>query len=299
VLTFSPYAHAADANAFGINDPFTDALQLWSAALSSIELFAHQLASALQLHQTLTFTAKPHAPKTPQQPAALAASAALATESPAETATTSGRASGTSITPQQPQTTGPPIATSDQTTSLPFVKSGELSAVSASNSALAATPASAFVTQAQFNAGLSALGASVQELPAKTDSNPFTEYGGGDGNNANRYAAASAIGQLSNVTVTNANLTASEIPALNYLPLSGGTLSGDLTGTDLSLSGNLTVGGNFTAGSMWFSAASSTGVIEINATTTNLVATNATSTNLFAALGNFTEPNTLEASIAS
>ena len=26
VLTFSPYAHAADASAFGINDPFTDAI---------------------------------------------------------------------------------------------------------------------------------------------------------------------------------------------------------------------------------------------------------------------------------
>jgi hypothetical protein len=66
VLTFAPYAHAANMSAFGIDRPFTDAIQLWSAALSSIESLAHQLASALQPQQALTFnaTAKPHAPKT-------------------------------------------------------------------------------------------------------------------------------------------------------------------------------------------------------------------------------------------
>ena len=37
------------------------------------------------------------------------------------------------------------------------------------------------------------------------------------GNNLGPYAA-SAINSLSNVTITNANLTASEIPALNYFP---------------------------------------------------------------------------------
>jgi hypothetical protein len=132
VLTFSPYAHAADTTAFGINDPFADAIQLWSAVFSSLDTFAHQIASALQLHQTLTFTAKPHAPKNLQQPATLAASAALATESPPETATTSGSASDASSTPQQPQTTGPPGALSDQTTHSPFVKSA-VSAPLASN----------------------------------------------------------------------------------------------------------------------------------------------------------------------
>jgi hypothetical protein len=42
-------------------------------------------------------------------------------------------------------------------------------------------------------------------------------------------------------------LTAADIPtnvtANNYLPLSGGTLSGDVTGNNLTLSGNLTVSG--------------------------------------------------------
>jgi hypothetical protein len=85
-------------------------------------------------------------------------------------------------------------------------------------------------------------------------------------------AAASAINNLSGVTITNPTITglsAAEIP--------------NLSGSYLSLGG-----GNFTPGSIWFSAAFSTGVIAINAT----------STNLFATLGNFTEPNTL-ASIAS
>jgi hypothetical protein len=107
VLTFSPYAHAADTSAFGINDPFADAIQLWSEVFSSIDSLANQIASALQLHQTLTFTAKPYPPKNLQQPAALAATAALATQSPPETATTSGSASDASIAPQQPQSRSP------------------------------------------------------------------------------------------------------------------------------------------------------------------------------------------------
>jgi hypothetical protein len=155
VLTFSPYAHAADTSAFGINDPFADAIQLWSAVFSSIDSLAQRLASALQLHQTLTFTAKPHAPKNLQQPAALAASAALATQSPPETATTSGSASAASITSQQPQTTGPLEATFDQTTQSPFVKSPDFSPiVSASPQTLAAAPASASVNQQVLNAKL-------------------------------------------------------------------------------------------------------------------------------------------------
>jgi hypothetical protein len=84
VLTLSPYAHAADTSAFGINDPFTDAVQLWSAVLASLDSLPHLLASALASHHPLATTKpiKPHAPKSLQQPAALAAAAALATEPP-------------------------------------------------------------------------------------------------------------------------------------------------------------------------------------------------------------------------
>jgi hypothetical protein len=55
-------------------------------------------------------------------------------------------------------------------------------------------------------------------------------------------------GTVSNIAVNGVSgLTASDIPtnvvASNYLPLSGGTLTGDVTGSDLTLSGNLTVAG--------------------------------------------------------
>jgi len=262
VLTFSPYAHAAETSAFGINDPFTDAIQLWSAVVSSIDALAHQFASAFESQQTRTAynSPKPHAPKTLTSPV-LAASAALATQALPETATTSGRTSGTSIARQQPLSRSPPTAV-------------DFHSVSASPRTLAAAlPASPFVTHDQFNTGLSALGSYVRQLIAETASNPIVS-GPSAPVSLQTFAPSQRIDNLNNVTITNANLTASEIPtditAANYLPLTGGTLSGDLT-----------VGGNFTAGSISFSAASSTGVIATDATTTNLVATNATSTNLF------------------
>jgi hypothetical protein len=61
VLTFSPYAHAETTGA-GLNDPFTDAVQLWSAALSSFDSLVHQIASALELHQTLAVEQVPQHP---------------------------------------------------------------------------------------------------------------------------------------------------------------------------------------------------------------------------------------------
>jgi hypothetical protein len=236
ILTFSPYAHAADTSAFGINDPFTDAIQLWSAVLGSVSSLAHELAAALQLPHAVATTGmiKPHAQKTLQQPAALAASAALAIEPTPETATTFGSASNTSSNPTGPQTTGPPEATSDQTTQSPFVKSAvsaplENSQVSpASPQPLAVeTPTSDFVTQDQFNAAISALAASVQQLLAESNTNPFPENVGGDGNNANPYAAASAISQLSNVTISNPVITGGTVTATSFSGLlgvgSGGT----------------------------------------------------------------------------
>ena len=164
ILFIAPLAHAETASV-PIGDPFTDTIQLWSAVLGSIEIFAHELAEALQPQSSLSTnnSPKPHAPRNLQQPATLAASAALATEPPPETATTSGSASGTAIAEQQPQSRSPPEGTQNQTTISPFVKSPLKSAVSAIRSA-PAFDASAFVTQAQFNTAMSALGASVQQL---------------------------------------------------------------------------------------------------------------------------------------
>jgi hypothetical protein len=79
---------------------------------------------------------------------------------------------------------------------------------------------------------MSALGTSVRQLLTESNSNSFPEYIAANGNSAYPYAAENSINNLSNVTITDANLTASEIPtnivAANYLPLSGGTLSGTL-----------------------------------------------------------------------
>ena len=62
----------------------------------------------------------------------------------------------------------------------------------------------------------------------------------------NEIAQTSRINNLSNITVSGiSGLTASDIPALSYVPLSGGTITG-----------NLTVSGAFTGGSLSLSSAS-------------------------------------------
>ena len=91
---------------------------------------------------------------------------------------------------------------------------------------------------------IAALQSAISNQSYSADASP--PLGGGA---PNTIAAASAIDNLSGVTITNANLTASEIPALDYLSLSGGTLAGDLeldgnattTGTSY-FSGNLGIG---------------------------------------------------------
>jgi hypothetical protein len=254
VLTFSPYAHAAENGAVTFDDPFTDAIQLWSAVLSSIETLSHQFASVLQTQSSVTASnsPKPHVPKN-LTPPALTASAVLATEPLPETVANSESASAASSTPQQQQSRSPPETP-------PATNNSSLALA-------AATPASAFVTQSQFDAALSALGTSVREILVETNANPTPEYIAGDGNNANPYAAASAIDNLSNVTIENSTITggisglsASDIPALDYLSLDGGALAGDLlingnaTTTDLFASdataGTFTVTGTSTLASI-------------------------------------------------
>jgi hypothetical protein len=224
---------------------------------------------------------------------------------PIET-TIASQPQATSIAPQSPQ----PAATASAPTTIinhyiteRIVQSSPLAATSAS-----ALPAQAgFITQDQFNAGMSALGTSLRQLiNANTFNSAVSPPLGGGGSNT--IAAASNIGQLfgttlNNVTVTDVSgLTAGDIPtditAANYLPLAGGTLTGDLTGTDLTLTGNLTVSGAQTlsgAITVPYVTATSTQtdssfvrLTATTATTTNLVATNATSTNLFATLADFT-----------
>jgi hypothetical protein len=176
----------------------------------------------------------PQPTTTPTAPPQVAAVAnAVATAFPPESATTSGSASNGSITSeQQPTSNSPEEANSYQTTQSPFVKSPDFSPKSAvsSNPALSPpTPASAFVTQDQFNAGLSALGDSLRQVIYQNVSVPNSPIG--TGGIVNEIAGTNKIDQLDNVTITNPTITglsAVAIPDLSgsYLSLGGGTLTG-------------------------------------------------------------------------
>jgi hypothetical protein len=254
VLSISPVANA-DTAQYPTN-PFTDALQFWSAIVASIDSLAHELATAFIPHQShLTDSSNPHAPNNVNAPpvAANAFTAAVADAIP-NTATSSQTNSA---------------ATSDQTTPSALKSPAAAPAFQSSpvteRTIIEQVPAdtSTFVTQSQFNIALAQLGASLQQF---VETNAFNAaasppLGGGS---PNTIAAASAINNLSGVTITNSSLTVSEIPDLSskYLPFAGGTLAGDL-------------------------------VIDGNATTTDLFATNAATDNLSTGVFSATGTSTL------
>ena len=110
VLTFSPYAHAADSVTVPIGDPFSDAIQLWSGVLSSIESLEDDLTAALPSgHVATTQRPSKHTPK--QLPSAAVASVAVAVASLPASTTSSGGTSTISIATQPPKSRSPPPAT--------------------------------------------------------------------------------------------------------------------------------------------------------------------------------------------
>ena len=102
---------------------------------------------------------------------------------------------------------------------------------------------------------IAALQSAISNQSYSADASP--PLGGGA---PNTIAAANAIDNLSGVTITNANLTASEIPALDYLSLSGGTLAGDL-----ELDGSATTtGSSYFSGNVGIGTSTAQDVLAIN-----------------------------------
>jgi hypothetical protein len=197
-------------------------------------------------------------------------------------------------------------AVSNKITSSPF--SGAVLGTSTSDQPIIQTVYQTVggITEAELNSRLNALTASFGSqlygpsypAPAQTP------------NDGGLLATIGMVGRvenlsgtkLSNITVTGVSgLTDADIPdgitASNYLLLSGGTLTGSLIGTDLTLSGNLTAGTLSVAGlasggavaAPYFSATSTSASSTFtNFNATNSTTTNATSTNLFSNLARFT-----------
>jgi hypothetical protein len=218
-LLFAPIAHA-DTNYVPIGDPYTDTLQLWSEIASAIQILSNNIATLFQPHQLATNQTpqRPHAPK--QLPVALTASAATAVSSLPQTETPEENDTNDSGVASSPQSRSPPT---------PHPSPVIYRVVQAP-----AFDASAFVTRNQFNAAMAVLGSSVQQLLAVSRSIPLPQYVAADGNPIVPYAAENNITNLSGVTITNANLTASEIPDLSgtYLSLNGGAVSGTTSFAD-------------------------------------------------------------------
>ncbi len=215
-----------------------------------------------------------------------------------------------------------PDATSYQTTNSQNVKSADSEPATSAysetpgsqNFTTSLIPTSNFVTQAQFNSGLAELGTSLLQLVGRNYEAPLVS-GPAAPLSVEAFAPSQAIDQLSGTTLNNvtvngvSGLTASEIPALDYLSLSGGSLTGTLNVPSLSASStnygvltatnaSTTLFSNFgtayfggTATSTFDSAGDLTlggsliapsNVTLGNATSTNLFSTIASSTNLFA-----------------
>ena len=167
-----------------------------------------------------------------------------------------------------------------------------------------------YVTQDEFAAQLGDLRSLIAQLTATSTATAFTPPEvAANGNGVYYGGVAAPVTQLSNITVNNiSGLTASEIPALDYLSLSGGTLSGALNvptldasttnyGLITSMNASSTNFSNF--GTAYFggtatSSFNSAGDLTVagnttlgNATSSNFFATTASSTNLFSASAHF------------
>ena len=259
-LLFAPLAYASTATPIG--NPYTDTFQLWSSIAWSIEYIAQEAAAATQGAETALQSVASSLPQLYGQSEKPTGSATINTQSSSLAAAvasfeTSVAASSTADTPATVQAvaSSPPV-----TTSQPVIERVVQYEPLASQG---------FVTEPELSAQLQQLSNS---LTSTLNSNEVLTVPA--------WAPSQAIDQLDNVTITNANLSASEIPALDYLSLSGGSLSGDL-----SVAGNATTTGtSYFTGNIGIGTSSSQDALAVNGSTflPNISAPSITANRLYA-----------------
>ena len=205
-LTVSPYAHAAETSPVAINNPFTDALELWSAVFQSIESMAQQVASVLQ------------------PPIVDVRSIAATAGSKSGRRISSARNTAASRTQQRPREVLPAHQSLRNYRTQPSRRQPiiSLSPIPSPQTFAAPAPANAFVTQDQFNAALSnrinpligIMGNLAALLPSLSASSAATPQWVAGNGNPQILGPAAPINQLSNVTITNPTSLAS-LPALS------------------------------------------------------------------------------------
>jgi hypothetical protein len=218
-----------------------------------------------------------HSSTASYQPAAVAVAAPTNQTSPISAAGTSAPVPSALPAPQLFPTAAP---ASQQPSN---ISAPEDANTAAAGQVLGTSTQASYVTQEELTAQLQQVANALRSVIYQNDSAPNSLPA--SGGYTNNIAMSNAIDQLSgtmlnNVTVNGVSgLTAAEIPtdivAANYLPLSGGTLTGSLFVTTVSASS--TIFGGFTA---------------TNATTTNATSTNAFATNLTAGSAAFTNATT-------
>ncbi len=169
------------------------------------------------------------------------------------------------------------------------VTQGELAdLLSGLKSALSLIAAQKNATPSNVESQIAALQSAISSQGYRAVASP-PQYVAANGNPL-AYGAGTRIDQLSGTAITSPSITGGSIAGAS---LSGSSVSANSLSVsgDTSLSGDLNVGGNFSAGSISFGAASSS----------NSITTNATSTNLFATFANFGSmiANTITASVAN
>jgi hypothetical protein len=203
-LLAAPFAYA-QTNYAPIGDPYNDTIQLWSEIAAVFSALGSDLAAVFNGHQV-------SAVNNQAGPASVAA------------------AVSTFNAPATARPSPVPQATLEPTNSAPLAP---VPPIEATNAVATLPPLSDYVTQSELSAALLQLSNSLSAQFSTPQSLTLPQNVAADGNEEAPFAAENSINNLSNVTISNANLTASEIPTLNYFP-STSTISIGYGGTGTS-----------------------------------------------------------------